>query len=65
MLLVDTKQKKSSPTGVQEVLRDREPYGEWLDRNLLHLEALPIPNKKIHPHAGDARQAVQGIRLHK
>ncbi len=54
MLLVDTKQKRIiSDEECKEYYANRQPYGEWLDRKLLHLDELSIPNKKIpeHPQA--------------
>ena len=51
ILLVDTKQKKIiSDEECKSQYAGREPYGEWLDGNLLHLSRLPIPNKKIPTH---------------
>ena len=48
MLVVDLKQKRIiSDEECKNYYAHRKPYGEWLDRNLLHLEDLPIPNKKI------------------
>ena len=32
---------------LKEAYAARQPYGEWLDRNLLHLAELPIPNKRV------------------
>ena len=28
----------------------RQPYGEWLDRNLVNLRDLKVPNKKVPDH---------------
>ncbi len=48
ILLVDTRQKRIiSDEECKSYYAGREPYGEWLDRNLLHLENLKVPNKKI------------------
>ncbi|MFI3252860.1 MAG: glutamate synthase large subunit [Eubacteriales bacterium] len=48
MLLVDTVQKKViSDEECKKYYASRRPYGEWLDRNLLHLKKLPIPNKRL------------------
>ncbi len=48
MLLVDTKQGKIvSDTELKEVYASREPYGEWLDSNLLTLKELKIPNEQV------------------
>ena len=33
----------------------RQPYGEWLDANLIHLRDLPIPNKRVETHPQELR----------
>ncbi len=51
ILLVDTVQKKIiSDAECKSMYANREPYGEWLDGNLLHLKELSIPNRKIPTH---------------
>ena len=48
ILLVDTVQKRLiSDEECKASFATAQPYGEWLDRNLLHLKDLAIPNKKI------------------
>lgn len=48
MLLVDTRQKRMiSDDELKQYYARKSPYGEWLDQNLLHIEDLSIPNKKI------------------
>ncbi len=48
ILLVDTKQKRIiSDEECKSWYAGRQPYGEWLDRSLLHLSNLEIPNHKI------------------
>ena len=48
MLLVDTvKQKVYSDEELKELYAHKEPYGEWLDSNLVTLKELKIPNEKI------------------
>ncbi len=48
MLLVDTvNQKIVSDEELKNSYAKRKPYGEWLDRNLLKLKDLELPNKKI------------------
>ena len=48
ILLVDTVQKKIiSDEECKNNYAKEYPYGEWLDKNLLHLADLKIPNKKI------------------
>jgi len=48
MLLVDTKQGKIiSDEELKDIYASREPYGEWLDSNLVNLTDLKIPNEKV------------------
>lgn len=48
ILLVDTKKGCVIPDEeCKKGISGRQPYGEWLDRNLLRLGTLPIPNKKV------------------
>lgn len=48
MLLVDTRQKRViSDEELKEQYAKKEPYGEWLDSNLIHLADLKIPNEKV------------------
>ncbi len=39
----------------------RQPYGEWLDSHLLHLENLSIPNKKIPTHSQEMRDKLYKV----
>ena len=39
----------------------RAPYGEWLDRNLLHLSELPIPNRRIPEHTQAERDRLYKV----
>ncbi len=56
ILLVDTKKKRIiSDEECKEYYAFRQPYGEWIDRNLLHLSELSIPNKKIPTHSQEMR----------
>ncbi len=51
MLLVDTKKGKLiSNDEIKKTYSSREPYGEWLDLNLLHLDDIKIPNRKVPSH---------------
>src|SRR6516225_3445098 len=44
MLLVDLENKRFVPDEeIKHVLASRQPYGEWLDRHQIHLDALPDP----------------------
>ena len=57
ILLVDT---KAGRIVSDEELKERyalgEPYGEWLDSNLLHLADLKIPNEKTPAYTGEELQ---------
>ena len=51
MLLVDTvKGKLIDDEDIKEYYSTRQPYGEWLDQNLVHLGDLKIPNKGIEKY---------------
>ncbi len=48
MLLVDTAKGELIDDGdLKQTYATRQPYGEWLDQNLISLRELPIPNKKV------------------
>ena len=48
MLLVDMKEGKIiSDSELKGVYASKEPYGEWLDSNLLTLKEIKIPNEKV------------------
>ena len=54
MLLVDTvKGKLIDDETIKNFYAKRQPYGEWLDRNLVTLADLKIPNERVpsHEHA--------------
>ena len=56
MLLVDTTQKRLiTDKELKETYATKNPYGEWLDQNLIHLADLKIPNKKIPTSTQDER----------
>ena len=56
ILLVDTKEKRIiSDEECKNYYASRQPYGEWIDRNLLHLGELTVPNKKIPTHSQEMR----------
>jgi glutamate synthase (ferredoxin) len=62
ILLVDTKQKRIlSDEECKGHYAGRQPYGEWLDQNLLHLARLPIPNKKIEVHTQEERDRLYKV----
>ena len=52
MLLVDTVQGRIiGDKELKDTYAARQPYGEWLDRGLIRLKDLPIPNKKVHTYS--------------
>ena len=56
MLLVDTRAKRIIGDGeIKEHYAAREPYGEWLDRSLVLLKDLSIPNKKVETGSPEQR----------
>ena len=62
ILLVDTKQKRIiSDEECKSYYAGRSPYGEWLDRNLLHLNTLAIPNRKIPVHSQQVRDRLYKV----
>lgn len=60
MLLVDTQQKRViSDEELKEQYAQREPYGEWLDSNLVTLRELKIPNTKVQELSKEYRARLQ------
>ena len=60
MLLVDTGKKELvSDEELKKKYAMSEPYGEWLDSQLVNLEDLAIPNKNIPPLEHDQRLRLQ------
>lgn len=60
MLLVDvTKGKVIDDNELKESYASRQPYGEWLDSNLIHLRDLKIPNERVPEFAYEERQRMQ------
>ncbi len=60
MLLVDTVNGKIiDDDELKEYYASRQPYGEWLDGNLVRLKDLKIPNVKVHEHHRDERHRLQ------
>ena len=54
MLLVDTiKGKVIADDVVKEKYAEKEPYGEWLDSNLLELKDLKIPNEPVPTYGAE------------
>ncbi len=51
MLLVDTVGRRLvEDEAIKERYARQQPYGEWLDTNLLQLESLPIPNRQVEKY---------------
>lgn len=62
MLLVDTKKKELiEDYDLKKEYASSNPYGEWLDTYLLHLEDLPAPDKKTHIHSQHERDILYKI----
>ncbi len=60
MLLVDTIQGKViSDEELKENYASRQPYGQWLDNNLVFLKDLTIPNKRVPEYSCEERQRMQ------
>ena len=54
MLLVDTiRGELVDDESLKADYASREPYGEWLDRNLVNLADLKIPNERVPSHEHD------------
>lgn len=61
MLLVDTvRGELIDDDELKEKYASRQPYGEWLDTNLIRLKDLAIPNKRI-----DSYDPEESLRLQK
>ena len=60
MLLVDTVSGRIiDDSEIKEGYAARNPYGEWLDRNLVRLKDLPIPNHRVEKYTPERRTQVQ------
>lgn len=60
MLLVDTiKGEVQSDETIKERYAGKEPYGEWLDSNLVSLHELKIPNEKVPSYTKEERARLQ------
>lgn len=60
MLLVDTvKGVLIDDEELKEYYAGRQPYGEWLDSNLVNLKDLKIPNIKVEEHDTESRKRLQ------
>ena len=60
MLLVDTvKGKILSDAEIKETYANAQPYGEWLDSNLIQLKDLKIPNLRVEEYTPEQRRRLQ------
>ena len=60
MLLVDTvKGKLIDDDELKEYYATRKPYGEWVDKNLVELSSLKIPNKRVESYTKEERTRLQ------
>ncbi len=60
MLLVDTLQGRIiEDDEIKEYYALKRPYGEWLDRNMVQLHDLKIPNERVPEFTGEERQKLQ------
>lgn len=60
MLLVDTvKGELIDDDKLKEEYATKQPYGEWLDNNLVQLHDLKIPNHKVPVHSKEERARLQ------
>ena len=60
MLLVNTVEGRLfDDQEVKEHYAGRKPYGEWVDRNLVHLKDLKIPNQRVPEYTKEERQRMQ------
>ncbi len=60
MLLVDTVQGQViEDSELKKRYATRQPYGEWLDKNLVHLADLPIPNQRVESRSPEELARLQ------
>ena len=60
MLLVDTVQGRLiDDDEIKEYYASRQPYGEWLDANLIRLKYLKVPNAKVEEHPRPEKRKLQ------
>jgi len=60
ILLVDTvKGQIFSDDEIKEIYAKKQPYGEWLDSNLVELQDLKIPNIRVEEYEGEELTRMQ------
>ena len=62
MLLVDTVQGRLlEDDEIKNTFAHSHPYGEWLDRELVHLSDLPLPNQRVPFHSQEMRDKLYKV----
>lgn len=62
MLLIDTKNGTVvKDKDLKEYYAGKQPYGEWLEKNLIHLKELHIPNQKVPFYKGEQLAKLQKL----
>ncbi len=62
ILLVDTKEGRIIDDNECKMSYAKaKPYGEWLDQNMLHLESLKVPNRKVPVHTQEVRDRLYKV----
>ena len=60
ILLVDTRKGQIfSDDEIKEIYAKKQPYGEWLDSNLVELHDLKIPNIRVEEYEGEELTRMQ------
>lgn len=60
MLLIDTvKGEIIDDDDIKSRYASSQPFGEWLDANLVHLKDLKIPNEKVEEYSDEERARIQ------
>ena len=60
MLLVDTvKETIMDDTAIKEYYATTQPFGEWLDSNLVEMKDLKIPNMRVEEYTPQQRKQLQ------
>ena len=62
MLLVDTKKGELiNDNDLKTAYASKQPYGEWLDSNLLELKNMKIPNQRVIQYSGEELLRLQKV----
>ena len=65
MLLVDTVQGKIiDDNELKEMYAKKQPDGEWLDSNLVHLKDIKIPNERMEEYTEEQRSRLESTGYH-